>query len=76
MKSQLELSSQNGKVELEQVSNSPPILTPERRKDLFSKLNLTWYDDWPVEQQTAMDEVIFAIDELELGLYRFGKAWN
>ena len=33
VKSQLELSSQNdklnGKVELEQVSNSPPILTPE-----------------------------------------------
>ena len=61
-KSQLELSSKNdklsGKVELEQVINSPLILTPERRKALFCKLNLAGYDNWPVEQQTAMDEVI------------------
>ena len=59
---QLELPSQNddssGKLELGRVSNSQPELTLERRKLLFSKLDLTGYDDWPVEQQTAMDEVI------------------
>ena len=61
--------------ELESVKcmNSIPELTQERKEKLFSKLDLTGYDEWTQEQQEAMDNVIeryhhiFAVEDLELG---------
>ena len=56
-----------------QNTNSLPTLTKERRDKLFSKLDLTGYDEWTPEQRKATDEVIekyhhiFAVDDLELG---------
>ena len=55
------------------TADSLPELTQERREKLFSKLNLTGYDDWTSEQRKATDDVIecyhhiFAVDDLELG---------
>ena len=54
-------------------TNSQPKLTQERRDKLFSKLDLTGYDDWTQDQRDAMDDVIkcyphiFAVEDLELG---------
>ena len=48
-------------------------MTKERRDKLFSKLDLTGYDEWTPEQRKATDEVIekyhhiFAVEDLELG---------
>ena len=61
--------------ELEFVSptNSQPKLTKERRDKIFSKLDLTGYDDWTQEQRDMMDATIerylhiFAVEDLELG---------
>ena len=61
--------------ELESVktTDSLPDLTQERREKLFSKLNLTGYDDWTQKQRNAADSVIeryhhiFAVEDLELG---------
>ena len=50
-----------------------PKLTQEQRDKLFSKLDLTGYDDWTQDQHDAMDDVIehyhhiFAVEDLELG---------
>ena len=55
------------------TTDSLPDLTQEHRKKLFSKLNLTGYDDWTPEQRKATDDVIeryhhiFAVEDLELG---------
>ena len=54
-------------------------MTEERRKKLFSKLDLTGYDDWIQEQRDVMDDVIkryhhiFAVEDLELGRTDFVK---
>ena len=53
--------------------NSQPKLTREQRDKLFSKLDLTGYDNWTQDQHDAMDDVIkcyhhiFAVEDLELG---------
>ena len=63
----------NDKLEFVKDTNSLPILTKERRDKLFSKLDLTGFDDWTPEQCKATDEVIeeyhhiFAVENLELG---------
>ena len=54
-------------------TDSIPELTQECKEKLFSKLDLTGYDEWTQEQQEAMDNVIeryhhiFAVEDLELG---------
>ena len=54
-------------------TNSQPKLTKERRDKIFSKLDLTSYDDWTQEQRDMMDATIerylhiFAVEDLELG---------
>ena len=63
----------NDKLEFVKNTNSLPKLTKERRDKLFSKLDLTGYDEWTPEQRKATDEVIekyhhiFAVENLELG---------
>ena len=63
----------NDKLEFVKNMNSLPKLTKERRDKLFSKLDLTGYDEWTPEQCKATDEVIekyhhiFAVENLELG---------
>ena len=55
------------------TADSLPKLTQERREKLFSKLNLTGYDEWTPEQREATNDVIelyhhiFAVEDLELG---------
>ena len=63
----------SSKLEFVDVTDSLPKLTKERRKMLFSKLNLTGYDEWTPEHCKATNDVIecyhhiFAIEDLELG---------
>ena len=63
----------NDKLEFIADTNSIPKLTKERRDKLFSKLDLTGYDEWTPEQRKATDDVIekyhhiFAVENLELG---------
>ena len=64
---------ENDKLEFVANTNSVPKLTKERRDKLFSKLDLTGYDEWTPEQRKATDDVIeryhhiFAVENLELG---------
>ena len=74
---QLEFTKNQGpksnKLEFADSTNSQPKLTQEQRDELFSKLDLTSYDDWTQDQRNAMDNVIeryhhiFAFEILELG---------
>ena len=74
---QLEFAKNQGpksnKLEFVDSTNLQQKLTPEQRDKLFSKLNLTGYDDWTQDQCNAMDDVIecyhhiFAVEDLELG---------
>ena len=63
----------SNELEFVNSTNSQPKLTRERRDKLFSKLDLTGYDNWTQDQHDAMDDVIecyhhiFAIEDLELG---------
>ena len=64
---------ESSKLEFVDVTDSLPKLTQECREKLFSKLNLTGYDEWTTEQRKATDNVIeryhhiFAVEDLELG---------
>ena len=51
------------------VTNSIPELTQEHREKVFSKLDLSSYDEWTVNQQQLIDNLIhiFAVDDFELG---------
>ena len=66
-------SLKSSKLEFVDTADSLPKLTKERRDKLFSKLDLTGYDEWTPEQHRATDGVIekyhhiFAIEDLELG---------
>ena len=74
---QLEFAKNQGpesnKLEFADSANSQPKLTKEQRDKLFSKLDLTGYDDWTQDQHDMMDAVIeryhhiFAVEDLELG---------
>ena len=74
---QLEFAKNQGpkssELEFVKLTNSQPKLTQEQRDKLFSKLDLTGYDDWTQDQRDAMDDVIecyhhiFAVEDLELG---------
>ena len=63
----------SNKLEFMDATDLLPKLTLERREKLFSKLDLTGYDEWTPEQRKATDEVIekyhhiFAVENLELG---------
>ena len=54
-------------------TNSQPTLTKEQRDKIFSKLDLTSYDDWTQDQRDMMNATvecyhhIFAVEDLELG---------
>ena len=54
-------------------TNLQPELTTEQRDKLFSKLDLTGYDEWTQERHDAVNDVIehyhhvFAVEDLELG---------
>ena len=60
-------------------TNSQLKLTQERRDKLFSKLDLTSYNNWTQDQHDAMDDVIkcyhhmFAVEDLELGCTDIGQ---
>ena len=64
---------ESSKPEFMETADLLPKLTQERREKLFSKLDLTGYDDWTPEQHKATDNVIeryhhiFAVEDLELG---------
>ena len=74
---QLEFVTNQGpksnKLEFADSANSQPKLTKEQRDKLFSKLDLTGYDNWTQDQCDVMDDVIeryhhiFAVEDLELG---------
>ena len=74
---QLEFTKNQGpksnKLQFADSANSQLKLTKEQRDKLFSKLNLTSYDDWTQGQRDVMDNVIkhyhhiFAVEDLELG---------
>ena len=74
---QLEFTKNQGpkgsKLEFVNSMNSQPKFTQERRDKLFSKLDLTGYDNWTQDQCDVMDDVIkcyhhiFAVEDLELG---------
>ena len=74
---QLEFGKNQGpkssELEFVNLTKAQPKLTPERRDKLFSKLDLTSYEDWTQDQCDAMDDVIeryhhiFAVEDLELG---------
>ena len=51
----------SNKLEFVDTTDSLPKLTQERTEKLFSKLNLTGYDDWTPEQHKATDDVIVAL---------------
>ena len=59
--------------EPEFVKATNPELTQECKEKLFSKLDLSSYDEWMKEQQYLVDSLIehyhhiFAVDDLELG---------
>ena len=65
--------SENSKLEFADSANSQLELTKERRDKLFSKLDLTGYDDWIQDQCDMMNAVIecyhhiLAVEDLELG---------
>ena len=46
------------KLEFANLTNSQPKLTKERRDKIFSKLNLTGYDDWAQDQCDMMNATI------------------
>ena len=60
-------------LEFANSTNSQPKLTKERRDKIFSKLDLTGYDDWIQDQRDMMNATIeryhhiFAVEDLELG---------
>ena len=60
-------------LEFANSTNSQPKLTKERRDKIFSKLDLTGYDDWTQDQRDKMNATIeryhhiFAVEDLELG---------
>ena len=59
---QLEFAKNQGlkssKLKFVDSANSQPKLTKEQRDKLFSKLDLTGYDDWTQEQCEVMNNVI------------------
>ena len=63
----------SSKLEFVNSTNLQPEMTKERRDKLFSKLDLTGYDEWTQEQRDTMNNVIkhyhhiFAVEDLELG---------
>ena len=64
---------QSNKLNFANPTNSQPKLTKERRDNIFSKLDLTGYDNWTQDQCDMMDAAIehylhiFAVEDLELG---------
>ena len=64
---------ENNKLKFANSANSQPKLTKERRDKLFSKLDLTGYDNWSQDQRDMIDAVIeryhhiFTVEDLELG---------
>ena len=64
---------ESNKLEFANPTNSQPKLTKERRDNIFSKLDLTSYDNWTQDQHDMMDAAIehyhhiFAVEHLELG---------
>ena len=64
---------ESNKLEFINSTNSQPKLTKERRDKIFSKLDLTSYDDWTQDQRDMMNAAIehyhhiFAVEDLELG---------
>ena len=74
---QLEFTKNQGlesnELEFVNSTNSQPKLTKERRDKIFSKLDLTGYDDWTQDQRDMMNATIecydhiFAVEDLELG---------
>ena len=65
--------SENSKLKFADSANSQLELTKEQRDKLFSKLDLTGYDDWTQDQHDMMNAVIkryhhiFTVEDLELG---------
>ena len=63
----------SSKLEFVNSTNLQPELTTERRDKLFSKLDLTGFNEWTQEQRDTMNDVIqcyhhiFAVEDLELG---------
>ena len=63
----------SNKLEFANPENLQLKLTKERRDKIFSKLDLTGYDNWTQEQRDMMDATIeryhhiFAVEDLELG---------
>ena len=74
---QLEFAKNQGlesnELEFANSTNSQPKLTKERRDKIFSKLDLTGYDNWTQDQRESMNATIecyhhiFAVEDLELG---------
>ena len=64
---------ESDELEFANSTNSEPKLTKERRDEIFSKLDLTSYDDWTQDQRDVMNDTIesyhhiFAVEDLELG---------
>ena len=64
---------ESDELEFANSTNSQPKLTKERRDKIFSKLDLTGYDDWTQDQRDVMNATIeryhhiFAVEDLELG---------
>ena len=79
---QLEFAKNQGlesnELEFANSTNLQPTLTKERRDKIFSKLDLTGYDDWAQDQRDVMNATIeryhhiFAVEDLELGL----RTWS
>ena len=49
---------ESNKLKFTNSTNSHPKLTKERRDKIFSKLDLTGYNDWPQDQRDVMDATI------------------
>ena len=74
---QLEFAKNQGvesnELEFANSTNSQPKLTKERRDKIFSKLDLTGYDNWTQDQRDLMNTTIeryhhiFAVEDLEIG---------
>ena len=64
---------ESDELEFANSTNSQPKLTKERRDKIFSKLDLTGYDDWTQDQRDVMNATIeryhhiFTVEDLELG---------
>ena len=64
---------ESNELEFVNSTNSQSKLTKERRDKIFSKLDLTGYDDWTQDQRDLMNATIeryhhiFAVEDLELG---------